>query len=163
MITAERLREVLRYDHAAGRFFSIAGTWRTPPGSMVGVPSTGGYRAVYVPGAGQFTEHRLVWLYVYGHFPPDDIDHINGDRTDNRINNLRLATRSQNNMNARKRTVNKSGFKGVSWHSGAHKWRATIMLDRHQTHLGFYDAPELAHAAYVAAAQKHFGDFARAA
>jgi hypothetical protein len=91
------------------------------------------------------------------------IDHIDGDGLNNRKSNLRLATRSEN---ARNRRINKnstSGLKGASWVESRKRWRAEIRADGKQIHLGYFNTPEAAHAAYVAASEKMHGEFARAA
>jgi hypothetical protein len=87
------------------------------------------------------------------------IDHRDGDPTNNRWNNLRKATPSQNSANRRRPQNNTSGFKGVLAYRG--KWRATISKNGQSTVLGMFQSPEAAHAAYVAAARKLFGEFAR--
>lgn len=86
------------------------------------------------------------------------VDHINGDGLDNRRENLRLATPSQNMQNVGKRSHNTSGYKGVS--SCGSRWRATIRVNGKQKHLGVFATPELAHAAYCESADKLHGDFA---
>ena len=91
--------------------------------------------------------HRLAWFYVYGAWPNGDLDHINGDKLDNRIANLREATRKQNMQNVRQHKHNTSGVKGVAWHSQRNKWRAYIFVDYRQIHLGLFDTKEAAAAA----------------
>ena len=96
---------------------------------------------------------------------PDErqVDHVNSNGLDNRRSNLRLATASQNQHNQRRRCDNTSGFKGVYWHKERAKWRARIKLIGHHKHLGYFDTPEAAHAAYVEAANRFHGEFARGA
>lgn len=91
-----------------------------------------------------------------------EVDHINGNGLDNRRCNLRPATSSQQNMNTRKRSDNSSGFKGVSWHTKAGKWRAVISANRKVLHLGYFESPDAAYEAYLAASSQHHGEFARA-
>lgn len=160
--TAERIRELLDYDRETGWF-----RWRnTPrkdgPPKRAGNLTQTGYRRIEIGGC-EYREHRLAWLYVYGVWPTQDIDHINGVRDDNRIANLRLATRSQNLGNARRSSANKSGFKGVS--SSGRKWKALIAIPYtgRYRYLGTFDTPEQAHAAYVRAARETYGEFARSA
>ncbi len=92
---------------------------------------------------------------------PPQVDHRNGVRLDNRRTNLRACTKSQNNMNARKRERTTSRFKGVYWLTANGRWRAKITLDGRSKHLGLFDEEVAAAAAYNAAATQHFGEFAR--
>lgn len=106
---------------------------------------------------------KQIKLHRYLLDAPDDmqVDHINGDALDNRRENLRLATPSQNQANRRKRQATTSIYKGVSWHKKARKWRATIGIGNgKQQHLGFYDDPVAAAAAYDARANALFGAYA---
>lgn len=98
---------------------------------------------------------------MYDVWPPDFLDHINGDRLDNRICNLRLATWSENAMNAPKRRNNTSGYKGVFWDAKREKWMALIGIDGRYRNLGRYDTKEEAFAAYCAGCKKYHGEFAR--
>jgi hypothetical protein len=162
-ITAERLRELLHYDPATGLL-----TWLVNPsprvriGDVAGRVRSDGYRIVRADGQ-RYLAHRLAWLHVHGEWPPHHIDHINGDPSDNRFANLRPATGSQNQANARKPRTNTSGYMGVRWHTAARKWEARIRLSGRQSSLGCFDCPAEAHAAYMAAAKKYYGEFARAA
>jgi hypothetical protein len=105
--------------------------------------------------------HRLAWLWVHGRWPGCEIDHINSDGLDNRIQNLREATHAQNQRNQSKRSDNTSGLKGVSWHKRGKKWKAQICHMGKWHALGLYDCSEEAHKAYVAAAHRFHGEFAR--
>lgn len=106
--------------------------------------------------------HRLAWALHFGRWPDQAIDHINGDRTDNRIANLRLATVAENTRNGKRRSTNTSGYKGVSLTENG-QWRATIVAGGRQSYLGRFSTAEDAHAAYVKAASRLHGEFARAA
>lgn len=160
-LTADRLRELLDYDPETGVF-----TWRVSRSNVHAGTTAGsahrvmGYRLIRVDGH-KYMAHRLAWLYTTGRWPLGEIDHINRDGLDNRIVNLRDASRSQNAGNQKRRTTNTSGLKGASPLRG--KWQGKICVRGEQIYLGLFDTPEAAHAAYCAAAEKHFGEFARTA
>ena len=107
--------------------------------------------------------HRIAWLIVTGEWPVDQIDHINGNRSDNRWCNLRAANNSQNHANVGLLSSNTSGLKGASWSKRYKKWVAQIGFNKMTIHLGRYDCPAAAHFAYLIAADKFFGEYARAA
>ena len=109
----------------------------------------------------RYLAHRLVWMFHNGDIPIGlDIDHIDRNPSNNRIENLRLATRSQNMTNRHKQTNNTSGYKGVCWHKCAKKWVAQIAHNKIKNHLGYFDTAELARDAYILASGKLQGDFA---
>jgi hypothetical protein len=151
------LQEELVYNAETGQFF-----WKKEAGTITGH----GYRYIRVNGK-MMLAHRMAWLMATGEDPGDRmVDHINGDCLDNRIENLRLADHSQNGANARRHSRNTSGLKGASkvlkkgkWTG---RWQASITVRNKQINLGYFDTVENAHAAYLAAAQKHHGEFARA-
>ncbi len=157
-LTAERLREVLSYDPETGIFTRLIDRGKFKAGERAGSVSPTGYRVIGVDRA-LVLEHRLAWLCVYGEWPDGEIDHINRIRVDNRIENLRLA-HGQNARNIVGRGA--SGFKGVYQFKPGQKWRARIFYDGKLRHLGSFDTPEEAHAAYCAAAIRHHGVFANA-
>lgn len=161
MITAERLREVLKYDTETGEFTWIKNTgFQRKIGKKAGhIQTTRGLRRLLVGIDGKhYKAHRLAWLYMTGEWPPADIDHINGDPCDNRWGNLRSATRSQNlcNMAAR---GSKSGMKGVFPNNGG-TWFARIRKEGKIKYLGNFPTKEEAHMAYVRAAEIMHGEFA---
>ena len=107
-----------------------------------------------------YKAHRLIYAIINGDCSPEfDIDHINGDVADNRIENLRPATRRQNVHNSRMQRRNSSGYKGVTWHIKAKKWCAGIKHNGKRKHLGLFDTAELAHEIYDLAAQLLHGEF----
>lgn len=99
--------------------------------------------------------HRLVWLYVYGEFPAEGIDHIDGDATNNRIDNLREASQLVNGKNLGVKSNNTSGIPGVSWMKSLGKWRAFINVNYRQINLGLHDDIESAAQARLAAEKKY--------
>ena len=115
------------------------------------------YAMTHVRKAGTRTTLQMHQLLL----PDPEVDHINGKGCDNRRENLRAATRSQNNANQRKNSNNTSGFKGVHWRQDRSKWRARIEVNGKHLHLGLYDAATDAARAYDQAALQHFGQFAR--
>lgn len=127
---------------------------------MAGTPHDGGYRKIVLYSRKYFA-HRLAWIYVYG-VAPDKIDHIDGDRDNNRIANLRACTNSQNSANSRIRSDNSSGLKGVSWDCTKKKWVAQIRCHGKSFHLGRFKSKIDASVAYSSAAVRFFGKFARA-
>jgi hypothetical protein len=107
-----------------------------------------------------YAAHRLAWAHFYGEWPVVGIDHINGNPSDNRIANLRLASQTQNMRNSRRRSNNTSGVKGVSWAKRQRKWYAYINVGGRMRSLGLFSALGDAVAARRAAALHHFGEFA---
>lgn len=91
---------------------------------------------------------------------PEEVDHINGIRSDKRWVNLRDATRGENMCNFLQRSNNRSGYKGVCWHKHTGKWVAQISLNKKVQHLGLFDDPVKAHVVYVEAAKRLHGEFA---
>jgi hypothetical protein len=162
-LTRARLRELLHYDPETGEF-----RWRKRPRSWARlrlsagyINAQRGYRYIKVDRR-MYGEHQLAWFYMTGRWGRPTIDHRDRDVTNNRWNNLRQATASQNNANRRRPRHNTSGYKGVCRcrHSG--KWRALISRNGRTIYLGKFATPKAAHAAYLAAARKLFGEFARA-
>ena len=132
----------------------------TRNGRPVGSMRPDGYLRIYFQGKSR-RAHRLAWLLHYGYLPDLPIDHKNGILTDNRIENLRIATVRENSRNRSISSRNKSGFKGVVYHRAGRGWVAYITVKRKKKYLGFYKDPESAHAAYAKAAADIFGEFAR--
>lgn len=160
IITFSRLREMLSYDPQIGEFrWKISPNGRMKAGAIAGKTSKG-YRQIGVDGR-LYAAHRLAWLYQTGKWPVDLIDHINCDPGDNRFCNLREASRSENARNSKLNARNTSGFKGVTWEKNAKRWMAQIQVNCKNNNLGLFDTPEEAHSAYIAAAEKLHGEFAR--
>lgn len=154
-ISATAVRKVLRYESETGMFYHRSGGNGVSAGSVAGSLHNKGYIRIGVGGK-QYFAHRLAWLYFYGEWPSSHIDHINQDKTDNRIANLRLATDSQNQANIFGRSS--SGAKGVC--AEGSRWKAQIMRGGKKLHLGTFDTPEEAHKAYCQAAGRFDGIYA---
>lgn len=154
-MTQDEARTLFDYDAASGELCLRASR------RVIRVNSRAGYRQVMVKGKMHYA-HRIIWLWVYGEWPTE-VDHANGDKGDNRLDNLRLATRTQNNANARRLRIGKSGFRGVylDARNPSNPWVAKMTTGKVQRHLGTYPTPELAHAAYRRAVLETYGEFAR--
>lgn len=127
MLNQERLKKVLFYDPVTGHFtFSIRRGTKRKVGEISGYVNPLGYRVIRIDNENHHA-HRLVWLYQYGNFPIELIDHINGDRDDNRLVNLRPATYKQNGENQKLHTANTSGYRGVSWDNHNRQWVACVI------------------------------------
>jgi len=162
MLTLEHLKSVLAYVPETGDFIYLKRRGACMPGRIAGKKSTAGYWRVSIDRK-HYAAHRLAWFFVNGEWPAGHLDHINLDKLDNRIENLRIATPSQNNANTAISSRNSSGFKGVTWNASCQKWQASLKISGKNLHLGTFDDPLRAHAAYCAAAKKAYGRFARAA
>jgi hypothetical protein len=149
-ITQSQLKAALHYDPDTGVFTRLTG--KGSKSNVVGTVPKGERHAYLKIGIGRkiYQAHRLAWLYMTGACPEGFIDHINGNKLDNRFSNLRVATASQNKQNTRKaRRDSKSGLLGASWHSRTNKWRAAIQIDGKKKHLGYFDTPEQAHLVFI--------------
>ena len=156
-ITQERLKYLMRYENGKLYWIRPTANWMKS-GVEAGFLVNTGYRLARVDGH-SIMLHRLVFLYHHG-YTPEIVDHIDGNKLNNHIENLRPATRAQNNQNARTRKDNKSGQKGVRWREDQQKWIVTIAVDKKKHHLGYYTAFEVAKNAYLIAAQHLHGEFA---
>jgi hypothetical protein len=160
-ITRARLLEVLHYDSETGEFRWQARLTRAlRVDDIAGLVDGDGYRLITIKGRA-YRAHQLAWFYKTGRWCRGVIDHRDGNPSNNRWTNLRRATISQNNANRRLHRNNKCGFKGVVRNQWGRFW-ATIHKDGRRYHLGTFATAQDAHAAYVTAARKLFGEFARA-
>tara|TARA_R110000787_G_scaffold275859_1_gene384656 strand:- start:193 stop:693 length:501 start_codon:yes stop_codon:yes gene_type:complete len=140
MLTQKKLKEILHYDPLTGLF-----TWRVARGTRAIVGAEAGckdnqsqYIKIGISGK-NFHAHRLAWLYIYGEFPRNQTDHINHNREDNRIVNLRSVTCQENQRNMKKRSDNTSGHLGVSWHKHSGKWQVSIRANKKVIYIGTFD------------------------
>lgn len=157
MLTVESVRSALDYDPETGVFRWRVSRQRVRKGKAAGFTTPQGYVRICLGGK-VYSAHRLAWFYVYGVWPDGEMDHINRDKADNRIANLRPATKAQNMANSV--TRGKSGRRGVARTRNGKRWKAQITVDGRTRHLGTFDDREDAVFAYAVAAAKHFADFA---
>ncbi len=160
-LTQEYLRKIFEYDSFSGDvIWKVNPSKKTNIGKKVGTKNDSGYLVVTI-NYKRYRLHRLIWIYVYGSIQNTmDIDHINGIRLDNRLENLRLATRSQNNANiGRRKSICTSKYKGVCFDKSKNKWKAQI--DNLGTHynIGRFDTEEDAYVAYCSVAKKLHKNF----
>lgn len=148
MISRSEIMDALDYDPSDGHF-----RWRkdfgpnAKAGQIAGTVNPNGYISIYIGGATRgrrMVAHRIAWMCVHGVWPDGDIDHINRDRRDNRISNLRVATRSQNRANSASSSKNVSGFTGVMFDKRWKKWTAFIRSNKRYYFLGRHDEKECA-------------------
>lgn len=169
ILTQEYVRSLFHYDPETGvltwkerprEHFATEGAWKVMNARCAGKPVgsshrfQGDYLALSLRGR-KYLVHRMIWFLVYGYWP-DEIDHINGKRADNRLVNLRDVSRPVNMKNKRVRRDSKTGIPGVMWHKAAAKWCAQIRVSGRMRHLGVFGRLEDAIAARKAA-EKEFG------
>lgn len=154
-ITAEEARRLVKYNPETGLFTWLVRTSnRISVGDVVSMVSRNGYVRVGLNGT-QYQAHRIAWLIMTGALPTSDIDHINGDRVDNRWANLRQVDRQTNLRNASISAANTSGALGVSLDKRCGKWYAYIKIDGIKKSLGYYENFEDAVAARKAADKRY--------
>lgn len=156
-----RVKELLTYDESSGGFtWKISTNRRIKVGSAAGSISRQGYRVIRFDGRLHLS-HRLAWVYVNGELGLFEIDHIDGDRKNNRISNLRIASTAQNSMNRGDNKNNTSGLKGVYHDKRRGTWRALIRKGGKRYFLGDFSTPDAAHSKYLSASKELFGQFSR--
>ncbi len=159
-LTASRARELLDYNPETGVFtWKVKASSRAMPGDLAGSLTKQGYWRVHVDGCA-YKAHRLAWLHVHGEWPSQHIDHINGDKLDNRIANLRdvsLSVNQENRRAAEKGAASK--LLGVCWASARQTWQAQICVRGRRMFLGYFKTEHEAHSAYLAAKRElHAGN-----
>lgn len=137
-ITQTRLKELLHYCPMTGIFrWLVSPTGTVPVGSMAGTSDGNGYLQITVDKQ-RIRAHRLAWLYVHGYLPKSQIDHRNGVRDANWIENLREADNAQNHQNRKPNRNNSSGHPGIYWHKGNSRWCAQITRQRKKINVGYF-------------------------
>jgi hypothetical protein len=161
-ICKDSVKQVLDYESETGIFrWKVRTSLRIHAGDIAGAVDKKGYIQIGIDGS-RFAAHRLAWVFIHGCQPPNQIDHIDLNKSNNRSVNLREATNSQNQANQRLSSRNTSGFKGVYWSEISGRWISKICVNGSDIYLGCFGTPEDAHARYVEASGKYFGEFARA-
>lgn len=153
-----RLRELVIYDPETGVFTTRLGSHQRPAGAVIGISNGQGRLLLFLDGR-KYYAHRMAWLYTHG-WCPTIIDHADGDPLNNRLENLRQASRSQNRANSganRGRTLPKGVYRSGS------RFQAQVRVRGRLIALGSFSTATEASSAYQAAAREHFGEFARAA
>ena len=153
-LTKERLDELLDYDPDTGEFRWRVSRGPRKAGAVAGGPHQTGYAVIRIDSV-QYLTHRLAWLTTYGEFPPEQTDHINHDRSDNRISNLRAVSNAENALNQKIAKNNTSGSVGVYWYPKIGKWVAAIRVRQKYIHLGCFAEKEDAISARKAAEEEH--------
>jgi hypothetical protein len=158
-ITQDYLKEI--FDYKDGNLiWKVKKSNSLKIGDICGSKNNEGYIQTSLNGK-KFKNHRLIWMWHYGVFP-ELIDHIDHNPSNNKIENLRIATQSENFRNRPKATNNTSGYKGVSFHKHRKKFQAKIKINGKQIYLGLFDSAKDAHNVYCIAAKEHHGEFWRA-
>ena len=148
LLTQDDLHNLIIYDKETGVFCWNKSRRGVVVNKNLGCDNGFGYLRITVLGKSYYA-HRLAWFYIYGKWPKDQIDHINGIKNDNRIENLRDLTNSQNAQNKLKAKVNSnSKILGVSWHKKAKKWQAFICIYKQNKYLGLFSDIKDAEIAY---------------
>jgi len=159
MITQEELKELLNYDQDTGIF-----TWKVSParqvssGDIAGTKRKDGYIQIKVDNE-LILSHRLAWIYMYGYLPKY-IDHINGQRDDNRIINIREVSNQQNSLNSKISKNNTSGIKGVYWDKSRNKWVAKLFVNGKCKFCKRFDDMDLAKLVIEEVRNKYHGKYA---
>jgi HNH endonuclease len=157
MITQELLQE--KFEYSDGLLLRKTSWGGLAKGTPTGCDNGHGYLITGIKYK-LYPTHRLIFLYHHGYLPTV-VDHINGNRKDNRIENLREATYSQNNYNAKKKVTNKSGHKNVFWCNTRQKWTVQLSLEGKNRHIGYFDSLQLAVEAATDARNKQHKEFAK--
>lgn len=146
-LTQEILKSILSYDKDTGVFaWKISPNVKVHVGDVAGRNQYHGYREIWY-NYKVYKAHRLAWLYEYGEWPPNQIDHINGIKNDNRIKNLRLATPRENSLN--KKCHRQGHLVGARFDARRNRWQAHIVINGKWVHIGMFATEQEASAAYL--------------
>jgi hypothetical protein len=154
MLSLERLKLLLNYDPLTGVFKWLVSTATNVKVGAVAGSDSHGYLAIRIDGK-RYLAHRLAWFYMHGNWPPSMIDHIDGCKSNNCLSNLRAVENGGNMQNKKVAHGNsKTGLIGVSPYKKTGKFKAQIGVNGKVRHIGYFDTPEEAHAAYLAEKRK---------
>lgn len=160
-LTVEEVREMFSYDPADGVLrWRLDRSPKARAGAPVGCIHRSGYLVTLIRRK-NYQVHRLIWAFVYGCWPPEHVDHVNGVRSDNRLQNIRACSPSENGRNKGRQVNNTTGFKGVSFCSREGRYQTTCRVNGRKKWIGYFDTPEEASIAYEAFAKRHHGEFYR--
>lgn len=157
-IDFDLISSLVRYDPCSGEFYAVKKFGKRWPGQKINLRDKNGYKTIELFGSAYFA-HRIAWAIYYREQPPEIIDHANQNRADNRIENLRAASRSQNMANQGARASKNGIPKGVSWCKRRGMWVAKICVNGKRTFLGAFKKMENAEAEYKRIAESAFGEF----
>lgn len=160
LLTSTDLSKVIEYNSESGKLFWKKCTKRIKLGDVAGCYEKNGYVKIRIFGR-LYSGHRVAWALYYGEWPKGKLDHKDGNKHNNAINNLRRATNSQNQCNMGVTKRSRSGVKGVHWDKERSKWVAFIGIQHKSIFLGRFDVKEEAAKAYIKAALELHGNFAR--
>jgi hypothetical protein len=160
ILTQDYLKSLLRYEPRSGQFFWLVDKGRVGAGDKAGTTSRRGYVDIKIDGR-SYLAHRLAWLYMTGEFPIHEIDHINGNPSNNRWTNLREGTHSQVTRPHRTYKSNISGHSGVHWRKDADKYRVRITVNNQRISIGHYSDFKEACGARAKAEKQYFATFRR--
>jgi HNH endonuclease len=160
-LTACELRKIFRYEPETGNFYWLVQLANNSPvGRLAGSLNKSNYIMIRIRSRAYYA-HRLAWLYVTGEWPISNIDHCDGDPSNNRWKNLRQANQSQNRENARKSSINTTGIKGVHFCKFTGRYVAEIARNRKKIFHQRFDALEEAASARRKEVTRLHGEFAR--
>jgi hypothetical protein len=156
-LTKDLLHELFEYKNG-DLYWKVKRSTNVKPGDKAGTINSGGYIHTHINNK-PYKNHRLIFMMFYGYMPPM-IDHIDGNKSNNKIENLRGATHLQNMWNQKVSKKSTSGIKGVYWHKIKQKWQASCGKDSKLVHLGYFDKKEDAEKMVKEFREKNHGEFA---
>jgi hypothetical protein len=152
-LTQQRLKELVFYCPKQGNFYRLKKVSNLKLGIVVAKPSKNGYLRMHIDGR-LYYMHRLAWLYMHGSFPAY-IDHVDGNRQNNKLENLNDVKASENFQNVAKKSIAQSGLKGAYFDKKSKLWQSKIRASGKNISLGYYKTAELAHQAYLDGKKKY--------